>query len=66
MRTLPINEGIVTLAEFGPAQIQAREVRLTASLRELWGLTGMVDRRPPLNTGAGNLYWRRSCLRPPG
>ena len=47
MLTLPINEGIMTLAQFGPDEIQEREERLMRALRVLWGLTGPVDRRPP-------------------
>ena len=47
MLTLPINEGIMTLSQFGPDAIQAREERLIGVLRGHWGLTGSVDRRPP-------------------
>ena len=47
MQSLPLNEGVLAAAQFGPAQIEAREQRLIACLRALLGLTVALDRRPP-------------------
>jgi hypothetical protein len=47
MRSMPINAGVMSLAEFRPEEIQQREERFIEVLRDLWGLTGAVERRPP-------------------
>ncbi len=45
--SMPINEGIMDLAEFRAEDIQKREARCIGALRELWGFTGTPDRRIP-------------------
>ena len=47
MQSMPINEGVMTLVQFRPEEIQKREERFIEALRQLWGFAGTVDRRPP-------------------
>jgi Protein of unknown function DUF262/Protein of unknown function (DUF1524) len=47
MQSMPLNAGLVAAQRFGPADIQRREERMIAVMRDLWGLTAAVDRRPP-------------------
>jgi hypothetical protein len=45
MNGLPINQDVLAFESFGPAEIMAREARMTEIIRDLWGIAPQEARR---------------------